>query len=83
MPIPWNKTVEFFHSGPDLQVARFRLTLRDAVAHFLTLSPAEQRLCGIGVHEVIVKEIGGRPAALGFLRPHAIRELASDPSFNA
>jgi hypothetical protein len=41
-PIPWDKTVEFFHAGPDLQVARFRITLADAVDHFLSL-PAEEQ----------------------------------------
>ncbi len=81
MPIPWDKTVEFFHSGPSYSVARAHMTLRDAVAHFLALPPGEQNLCGIGVHEAILKEIDGRPAVLGFLRPQAIRTLASDPGF--
>lgn len=81
MPIPWDKTVEFFHSGPSLSVARVHLTLRDAVVHFLTLPRDEQALCGIGVHEALLTEIGGRPAALGFLQPNAIRALAADPSF--
>jgi hypothetical protein len=31
---------------------------------------------------VIVKEIAGRPTALSFLRPEAIRDLAADPSFS-
>jgi hypothetical protein len=49
--IPWDKTVEFFHSGPDLQVARAHMLLRDAVEHFVQLPPQEQERCGIGVHE--------------------------------
>lgn len=81
MPVPWDKTVEFFQSGPSLGVVRAHFTLRDAVLHFLTLSADEQRYCGIGVHEVILKEIGELPAALGFLRPHAIRTLALLPGF--
>jgi hypothetical protein len=55
--------------------------LRDAVAEFLSLSPEDQQYCGIGVHEAIIKQIDGVPAALGFLRPYAIRTLAADPSY--
>lgn len=81
MPLPWGKTVEFFHTGPSMNVVRFPMTLQDAIAHFLDLTVEEQDMCGIGVHEAILTQIDGVPAALGFLRPHAIRRLASDPSF--
>jgi hypothetical protein len=81
MPIPWDKTVEFFHSGPSLNVVRVYLTLRDAVAHFTELPAAEQDMCGIGLHEAIIREIEGVPVALGFLRPNAIRTLAALPEF--
>jgi hypothetical protein len=57
------------------------MTLRDAVAHFTDPSPAEQGMCGIGLHEAIIREIEGVPVALGFLRPNAIRLLASRPEF--
>jgi hypothetical protein len=70
-PIPWDKKVEFFHSGPDLQVARAHMLLRDAVEHFLYLPPEEQDRCGIGLHEAIVRTMDSQPTALGFLRPNA------------
>ncbi len=81
MTIPWTKTVEFFQSGESLGVVRAHFTLRDAVTHFLTLPPEEQQYCGIGVHEALLTEIEGIPAALGFLRPHAIRTLSEDASY--
>ena len=82
MTIPWDKTVEFFQSGPSLGVVRAHFTLRDAVTHFLTLPDDEQQYCGIGVHEAILKQIDEVPAMLGFLRPHAIRTLSQDASYS-
>lgn len=76
MPIPWDKQVELFRPGEGLAISREWMTLREAVDAFMAMSRGVQDLAGIGVHEAMLTNVDGRPAALGFLNADAVRELA-------
>ena len=58
------------------------MTLRDVVAHLLSLPLDQQRMCEIGIHECMLVEIRVKQAVVGCRRPGAIRTLPDDSRFD-
>lgn len=73
--IRWDHPVEMFEAGPGIVVNRREMTLRQAVEHVRDM-PADLRSgYGVGMHEMMLASIHGRPVAIGFLNASTLARM--------
>ncbi|MDH7639224.1 hypothetical protein [Sphingomonas oryzagri] len=73
--IPWDHSVEMFEAGPGMIVNRRAMRLREALEYFRNLPVDARWGYGVGMHEMFMTTLNGRPVAVGFLNASTLQKL--------